>query len=190
MKYRVIASWVAATFMVATAAVPGSPGSPQGAARFEQPLLITSAGQNAEVQIAAVLAKRAGLDYTLAKLAGPKDLAGMRTLVLVLGASLKGLGAAGLDMDKENKRVEALIAEAEKIKIPILCLHLGGEGRRGEQTDDLMAKILPRARTAIVVKSGNADGFFTKICRADSIPLVEVEKTADAQASLQQAFMK
>jgi len=170
--------------------VPGALVSQEPAARFEQPALLTSAGQNAEVQIAAVLAKRAGLNTTLAKLAGPKDLAGMKTLVLVLGASLKGLGAAGLDMDKENRRVEALIAEAEKIKIPILCLHLGGGGRRGEQTDDLMAKILPRARTAIVVKSGNADGFFTKICRADSIPLVEVEKTADAQASLQQAFMK
>ncbi|OGD18539.1 MAG: hypothetical protein A2W03_05225 [Candidatus Aminicenantes bacterium RBG_16_63_16] len=176
--------------MVATAAVPGSPGSPQGTARFEQPLLITSAGQNAEVQIAAVLAKRAGLNYTLSKLAEPKDLAGMKTLVLVLGASLKGLGAAGLDMDKEDKRVDALIAEAEKNEIPVLCLHLGGEGRRGEQTDDLMAKILPQARMAIVVKSGNADGFFTKICQANKIPLVEVEKTADAQAALQQAFMK
>ena len=37
-----------------------------------------------------------------------------RRLVLVLGASLKGLGAAGLDMDKEDKRVQALITEAEK----------------------------------------------------------------------------
>jgi hypothetical protein len=188
MKYRAIASWVAAAVMVATAAVPGSPESQQGAARFEQPLLITSAGQNAEVQIAAVLAKRAVLDYTLSKLAGPKDLAGMKTLALVLGTSLKGLGAAGLDVDKENARVEALVAEAGKTKTPVLCLHLGGEGRRGQQTDDLMAKLLPLARLVIVVKSGNADGFFTKICQAANIPLIEVEKTADAQAALLQAF--
>ncbi len=86
--------------------IPGALASQEPAARFEQPLLITSAGQNAEVQIAAVLAKRAGLNYTLAKLAGPNDLAGQKTLVLVLGASLKGLGAAGLDMNKESRRVD------------------------------------------------------------------------------------
>jgi Domain of unknown function (DUF6305) len=180
--------WSPLIAIVISVLVPTAPRSQRAAAPFEQPLLITSAGQNAEVQIAAVLAKRAGLNYTLAKLAEPKDLAGMKTLVLVLGASLKGLGAAGLDLDKENKRVDALVAGAEKNKLPILCLHLGGEGRRGPQTDDLMARILPHARLAIVVKSGNADGFFTKICQAAGIPLIEVEKTAEAQASLQKAF--
>ena len=167
-----------------------APRGQASGAPFESPLLITSAGQNAEVQIAAVLAKRAGLNYTLSKLAGPSDLAGMKTLGLVLGTSLKGLGAAGLDIDKENERVEALLAEARKAKIPILCLHLGGEGRRGQQTDDLMAKLLPLARQVIVVKSGNADGFFTKICQAHDIPLVEVDKTTDAQAALSQAFTR
>jgi len=169
--------------------VPAAAGGQATAAPpFEQPLLITSAGQNAEVQIAGVLAKRAGLNYTLSKLAGPADLKGMKTLVLVLGTSLKGLGAAGLDVDKEKARVEALAAAARATATPILCLHLGGEGRRGEQTDGLMAGLLPLARRVIVVKSGNADGFFTGICRAGNIPLVEVEKTADAQAALRAAF--
>jgi hypothetical protein len=168
--------------------LPGALDCQESAAQFDQPFLITSAGQNAEVQIAAVLAKRAGLNYTLAKLAGPGDLAGMKTLVLVLGASLKGLGAAGLDMDKENKRVDALVTGAEKDKIPIVCLHLGGEGRRGQQTDELIARVLPQARLAIVVRSGDADGIFTKICQANKIQLIEVDKTAEAQASLQNIF--
>jgi len=187
MRNAILSSVI--TIAVIVAVTPGALRSQEATRQFEQPLLITSAGQNAEVQIAAVLAKRAGLNYTLSKLAGPQDLAGMKTLVLVLGASLKGLGAAGLDMDKEDKRVDALIAEAGKKKLPILCLHLGGEGRRGQQTDDLMARILSRARLAIVVRSGNADGFFTKTCQAANIPLIEVEKTAEAQAPLQQAFM-
>ena len=179
---------ILSSVIIIAVASAGTPRGQETAAPFEQPLLITSAGQNAEVQIAAVLAKRAGLNYTLSKLAEPKDLAGIKTLVLVLGTSLKGLGAAGLDLDKENKRVDALVAQADKDKLPIFCLHLGGEGRRGQQTDDLIAKILPRARLAIVVKSGNADGFFTKICQAARIPLIEVEKTAEAQAPLQKAF--
>jgi hypothetical protein len=186
MKNVILSS--AITIAVIMAVTPGELRSQEAAGQFEQPLLITSAGQNAEVQIAAVLAKRAGLNYTLSKLAEPKDLAGLKTLVLVLGASLKGLGAAGLDMDKENKRVDALVAEAEKDKLPIVCLHLGGEGRRGQQTDDLIARVLPHARLAIVVKSGNADGFFTKTCRAAEIPLIEVEKTAEVQGPLQKAF--
>jgi len=79
--------------------------------QLEQPLLITSAGQSAEVQLAAVLAKRAELDYTLAKLATSEDLSGKKTLVLSLGASLKGLGAAGLDVAQEYHEV------------PLLALH-------------------------------------------------------------------
>ena len=155
---------------------------------FEKPLLITSAGQNAEVQIVAVLAKRAGLEYSLAKLATAADLDNMKTLALVLGTSLKGLGAAGLDMDKERDRVTALVAEAQKRNIPLLCLHLGGENRRGQQTDELITAFLPLAKMAIVVKSGNNDGIFTRICREKSIPLIEVEKTADALDPLQKAF--
>ncbi|MDH7513798.1 MAG: DUF6305 family protein [Clostridiales bacterium] len=157
---------------------------------FEEPLLITSAGQNAEVQLAAVLAKRAGLDYILSKLATASDLENTKTLTLVLGASLKGLGAAGLDVDKERERVRALVTESQKRNIPILCLHLGGEARRGQQTDDLIAEFLTWAKMAIVVKSGNNDGFFTKICQAKNIPLIEVGKTADALEPLRKAFKR
>jgi len=155
---------------------------------FEQPMLITSAGQNAEVQIAAVLAKRSGLAYTLSKQATAADLENMKTLVLILGTSLKGLGAAGLDMDKERDRVMALIAAAQKAQVPLLCLHLGGEARRGPQSDDLIAEIIPLAKLLVVVKSGNGDGFFTKLCQSKNVPLVEVEKLVDAQVPLQKAF--
>jgi hypothetical protein len=183
-----LAASVLASVILVCAFIPVAAHGQETTGLFEQPLLITSAGQNAEVQIAAVLAKRAGLNYTLSKLAGPQDLANVKTLVIVLGASLKGLGAAGLDMDKENERLSALLAEAQKNRLPILGLHLGGEVRRGGQTDELIARILPLARLAIVVKSGNADGLFTKVCGANNIPLIEVEKTVDAQIPLHRAF--
>jgi Domain of unknown function (DUF6305) len=186
MKNSLFATMIISGFFVALLTTPGNGQETVGV--FEQPLIITSAGQNAEVQIAAVLAKRAGLNYTLSKQAAGADLENMKTLVLVLGASLKGLGAAGLDLDKERERVRSLIAAAEKQQIQVLCLHLGGEVRRGQQTDDLVREVLPLAKMLIVVKSGNADGLFTKICQAKGIPLVEVEKTADAQAPLKAAF--
>lgn len=155
---------------------------------FEQPLLITSAGQSAEVQLASVLAKRASLDFKLSKLANPADLENIKTLVLVLGVSMKGLGAAGLDLAKEKERISTLIKEAEKKKIPILFLHLGGEARRGQLSDELITLFLPYGKMVIVVKSGNKDKLFNRICNENNIPLIEVEKTVDALAPFKGAF--
>ena len=186
MKRSCILSAILIGFACAPWAIPVR--GQETAGIFEQPLLITSAGQNAEVQIASVLAKRAGLNSVLSKQATATDLQNMKTLVLVLGTSLKGLGAAGLDLGKERERVRALVTAAQRIQVPLLCLHLGGEVRRGQQTDELMAEILPQAKMVIVVKAGNTDGFFTKLCQAKNIPLVEVEKTADVQVPLQKAF--
>jgi len=186
MKNAIFMSFIASGLFIGGLTIPARHQETTGI--FEQPLLITSAGQNAEVQIAAVLAKRAGLDYFLSKRATPEDLETVKTLVFVLGASLKGLGAAGLDMDKERARVLDLAAAAQKKRIPMLCLHLGGEARRGGQTDDLISEILPLAKMLIVVRSGNGDGFFTRLCRQQNIPLVEVEKPADAQIPLQKIF--
>lgn len=160
----------------------------QGEAIFEQPLLITSVGQSAEVQLAAVLAKKAGLAYNMLQAATHNDLQNVKTLVLVLGASLKGMGAAGLDMDKEKQRINLLVKEASKRNIPILSMHLGGESRRGTLSDELTKEYLPFSKMVVVVKSGNHDGLFTKICKEHDIPLIEVEKTAMAKDPFQKAF--
>ncbi len=163
-------------------------GIPDEEALFLQPILITSAGQSAEVQIASVLAKRAELTYTLAKSASAQDLAGIKTLVLSLGASLKGMGAAGLDVEKEKVRVSQLLNAAQAQNIPVVCLHLGGESRRGQLSDDFIARYLPNSRMAIVVKSGNQDGLFTTICQKNNIPLIEVDRAVDALGPLKSAF--
>jgi hypothetical protein len=173
--------------LLALGAVQTGPQQPP-AAMFDQPLIITSVGQSPDVQLAVVLAKRAGLEHSLVKMATEKDLEGAKSVALVFGASLKGLGAAGVDTAKEKARVRALLAEAARRKVPVLGLHLGGEQRRGELTDELIAEFLPAAKMAVIVRSANKDGLFTKVCRAGNIPLVEVEKTADAAEVLKNAF--
>jgi len=155
---------------------------------FEQPFLITSAGQSADVRLASVLAKRAELNFILSKTATPKDLENIKTLAVVLGVSLKGLGAAGLDMAKEKERINLLVDEAQKKNIPLLCLHLGGEERRGQLSDVLISAFLPKAKMVIVVKSGNKDKLFTRICEEHKITLLEVEKIVDTLEPLKNAF--
>jgi len=155
---------------------------------WQQPLLITSAGQSAEVQLAAVLAKRAGLNYALEKTAEPAHLEGFKTLVLSLGASLKGLGAAGLDVPQEKERVRRLLEAAAASDIPVLCLHLGGEARRGQLSDEFISAFLPSARAALVVKSGNQDGLFTRLCREHEIFLMEADRAVNALEPLTTLF--
>ena len=158
--------------------------------RFEQPVLFTSAGQSADVQIGGVLAKRAGLTATLSKNATYQELGDKKTLVLVIGVSMKGLGAAGLDLDQEKIRVRGLIEEAQRKGIPLLCFHLGGEARRGELSDQMIEACLPNAQMAIVVKSGNKDGLFTQICTQKNIPLLEADRIADVQIALKDLFVQ
>lgn len=165
----------------------GAQTSPQPV--FEQPLLITSAGQSSgDAQIALQLAKRAGLTATLSKSGSGKDLENQKTLVLVLGASMKGLGAAGMDANKEKERIREIVAEAKKKAIPVLAMHLGGGQRRGELTDEIVNEFLPSAKMAIILKSGNQDGLFTKICKGKEIPLIEVDKSLDAVEPLKKLF--
>jgi len=177
---------VAAGAVAASLAVFALHGQTQP--KFEPPLLVTSAGQSADVSIAAMLAKKAELSATLSKLASGRDLENHKTLVLVLGASMKGLGSAGLDADKEFARIRGLLTEAQKRSLGVLCLHLGGEQRRGELTDKIIRECLPSAKAAIVVKSGNKDGLFTKICGDHKVLLIEVEKTIDVIAPQKAMF--
>lgn len=187
---KIVPTLAAAAVAAALALCPlsAADGAPGEGPVFEAPLLLTSAGQSPDVQLAVVLAKRAGIENTLVKLATAKDLAGVKTLGLVVGASLKGLGAAGIDTAKEKERVRALLEEAAKKGIPVLFLHLGGDQRRGELTDAMVADVLPAARMAVIVKSADGDGLFSKICKERGIPLVAVEKTADAAEVLKGAF--
>jgi len=186
---RIVLPAAAAAVLVFTAPVP-LPASGQNAnGLFEMPLLITSAGQSPDVQLAVILAKRAGIDHSLSKVAAAGDLAaGAKSLAIVVGASLKGLGAAGIDTAKEKDRVKGLLAEAEKRNIPVLVMHLGGEQRRGQLTDEMIAEVLPSAAWALVLKSGNHDGLFTRICEEHGISLVEIDKTAEGAEPLKSVF--
>jgi hypothetical protein len=54
----------------------------------------------------------------------------------------------------------------------------------------MVAEYLPSARAALVVKSGDKDGLFTRICKEKGIALTEVDKTLDAVEPLKAAFSK
>jgi hypothetical protein len=155
---------------------------------FEQPALITSAGQSADVTLAGMLFKRLNLNAKASARATASDLDGIKTLVIVPGFSSKGLGAAGISREQELTRVKELIAAAEKKNIPVLTMHIGGKPRRGQQSDDFNTLAVNAAKQLIVVKQGDEDGFFTKLAAVGKKPIIVVGKIAEASQPLASLF--
>ena len=158
------------------------------AGQYSQPILVTSAGQSADVSLAGTLLKKLNLNFKVSNLATESELSGVKTLLIVPGFSSKGLGAAGISREKELERVEGLIKAAKAKGIKVLMLHLGGKARRGAQSDDLCQMSANASSLMIVVKQGDEDQFFTHIAAKKNIPIKVIGKMAEALAPLKEAF--
>jgi Domain of unknown function (DUF6305) len=163
------------------------------------PVLITSCGQSPGANSMNVLARRAAITYTLKEDATPQDLASKqyRSLIIVTGASLKGMGAAGVSIEDELKRTGALIAEARKQGMTVIGAHVEGMSRRaqgaapGDNSDEMtIDAVCPKANFMIVRKDGNEDGRFTAISTSKKIPLVLFEKNLELVDVLKGVFAK
>jgi hypothetical protein len=167
----------------------------QGAApKASPPVLVTSCGQSQAPAMLNVILKRVGVVYEILPLATPQDLKdkGCKTIIITMGASLKGMGAAGISIDDELKRIADVIDAAKKAKITIIGAHIEGMKRRaqgadaGDTTDEQsIDAVAPKSDILLVIKEGNADGRFTNISQGKKIPLVEAEKNMDLVKELE-----
>jgi hypothetical protein len=173
-------------------------------AKAELPALITSCGQSNGPTTIKIVLQRLKMAYDIDPLATPETLqakakAGTpyKTLIITMGASLKGMGAAGIQIEDELARSAALIAEARKEGIKIIGAHIEGLKRRsqgaaaGDTTDEQsIDAVAPNSNILLVYKEGNADGRFTVISQSKKIPLIEFEKTLDLIPTLEKLFSK
>ena len=162
--------------------------SAQSDKKYEQPILITSAGQSADVTLAGMLFKKAGINYKIESLAKENSLDGIKTLVIIPGFSSKGLGAAGISRDQEKARINALILAAKKKNIKIIVVHIGGTARRGQQSDDFNQLSAEASSDMVIVKQGDEDQFFTKIANSKKIKISLVNKMSDVSNELKKLF--
>jgi hypothetical protein len=156
----------------------------------KEPALLTTAGQSADLNMAKVLLDRNKVALKVAPLAGADDLKDVGSLIIVIGGSTKGLGAAGINADKEMARVEQLIARAAAQKIPIIGMHIGGKARRGELSDKFVELVTPKSTFLLVVREGDSDGYFSKVMADKKISGQIVDKLGDLQEPIKTIYGK
>ena len=200
--HRSAAALAAAAFVFAL--VPTAFAAQAQEAKAELPVLVTSCGQSIGPTTIKVVLQRLKMTYDIEPLATPETLQAKaksgtpyKTLIITMGASLKGMGAAGIEIEDELARAAALIAEARKSGVKIIGAHIEGMKRRsqgaaaGDTTDEQsIDAVAPNSDILLVLKEGNSDGRFTAISQAKKIPLVEFEKTMDLIPALEKLFTK
>ena len=155
----------------------------------EKPALVTAIGQSADFEMVKILLQRNKIPFTADTLIKADKLDGSaKTLILVVGGSTKGLGAAGISADQELERSSALIKRAQELKMTIITVHLGGAQRRGAMSDSFIKLCLPVSDYVIIVESGDEDGLFTKATKEKGIALTKVARISLAGAPLAAAF--
>ena len=146
---------------------------------------LTSVGQSPDGMMVKVILKKLKIDNDYDAMMKPEALKGQKVLVAVLGGSMKGLGAAGIDKDQEKARAVSLVDAARAKGMKVLVMHVGGKGRRGELTDFLATAVTPKGDAVVVVKGGNDDGFFTKL-KGKNAPLTTADSVQALQGPMEQ----
>jgi hypothetical protein len=154
----------------------------------EYPILITSGGQSADFQMVGTVLKKQNMDFFSNGVATSAEIRDNKTLIIVVGGSSKGLGAAGIDANGELARLEELINAAKTAGLSIIAMHTGGVVRRGELSDKFIAPVFENADYAIVVKDGDQDGLMASICSKSGIPCDYIDSISDVVTVLPAAF--
>ena len=141
--------------------------------------------------------KRLGIEYDYKADATDKDLASKKykTLIIVTGASLKGMGAAGVSMKDELTRTAAIIDAAKKGGVMLIGAHIEGMARRsqgaeaGDNSDEQsIDAVCPRSQALLIRKDGDEDGRFTAIAKKQNIPMIAFEKNLEIEGVLKTLF--
>jgi hypothetical protein len=169
------------------------------APKAQAPVLVTSCGQSPGPLKITVFLKQLQVEYEYKPEATVQDLAGkkFKSLIIVTGASLKGMGAAGISIKDELARTAALIAGAKKLGVVLIGSHVEGMERRaqgaapGDNSDELsIDAVCPKAQFLIVRKDGDEDGRFTTISKQARIPIILFEKNLELKDVLKNVYGK
>jgi hypothetical protein len=148
-------------------------------------------GQSADVDIVATHCKKIKLDVYQNNTIKAEELTSKyKTIILAVGGSNKGLGAAGIDADQELARADALIAKAKELGITVIAMHVGGADRRGTLSDSFIVPAFEAADIGVVVAEGDQDGLMQGILAKNGASGAVVGQVAECVATMTTLFGK
>jgi len=164
--------------------------------KVETPLVVTTCGQSPGALMVWVLCKQINLPCDRVDLLKADDLKAKaeagnpyKTIIITTGTSMKGMGAAGVDIDYEVARIKSIIEEAKKEGILIIGAHIEGMARRVDETDAAsIATVIPESKLLLVREDSNEDGLFTKEAEKLNIPIIIFKETLDLGKVLKELF--
>lgn len=126
-------------------------------------LYVTSLGQAADFDTMKNLLTRsmgyAESDFIANSSLTAESVAAGDTVIIVPGASDKGMGAAGINAATEIARANAFAAK--KAEINLIVVQLGGSARRGVNSDAIYEVICPAGKVDLIVSSADNDKKFS-----------------------------
>lgn len=138
----------------------------------DKTIYLTTCGQ-ADLEIVENILGVSGVvntEYTKNNLLTAAQATNGSVVILVVGTSGKGLGAAGTDVTAENVRAAAFANKANLDEITLVVVHVGGAARRGELSDTIIASALSGSDLTLTVETGDVDQYFTDRA-SDTSPL-------------------
>jgi hypothetical protein len=182
--------------LASLALIAGGPlGAQDAPVTAELPVLLTSCGQSPGPERVRFFLRRLEMEHEFLEQATAEDLSRFSTVLIVTGASLKGMGAAGVSMREELDRTAALIEEARRLGMTIIGAHVEGMARRaqgaapGDNSDEMsIDAVMPLADLMIVRQDGDEDRRFTVISEGDGVPLILFERNMEMGDVLTRVF--
>ena len=158
------------------------------APKAEMPIISTTCGQSPGAMMAKMSAMQAKLTNVENKNnLNASDIAGKdyKTLIVTTGTSMKGMGAAGTNVDKEIERCTKLIEAAKAEGMTVIGAHIEGMARRTDASDEATIKaIMPLSDFILIIEESDKDGFFTNYAKEIGKELVVAKDALSVGAKL------
>ena len=159
---------------------------------LKSPLIATTCGQSPGALMVKLISQRAGLECDQEDLLTIEGLKAKpyQTIIITMGTSMKGMGAAGTDINAEVRRINTLIEEARKQEIVIIGAHIEGMARRVDKYDQISIETVANKADLIIVKAdSDSDQYFTKLAEERNVPIYTVQETLDLQQLFEELFV-
>ena len=185
-----IAAYAQASAATATPTPAAESGEAAGEVvmpEFEGPYIVTTCGQSPGAVMVSMSAMQAKITAKSdnALTADTLDTETYKTLVITTGTSMKGMGAAGTDVDAEIVRCLAVIAKAKEAGMVVIGAHIEGMARRVDSMDEAsIAAVMAEADVILAIAESDSDGFFTKYAQENGKPIIVVKDALAVGAAL------